>query len=119
MIERRFVLGAISFILAAAGCAEKANPTAMESYVRKDRAISDRIMDAIQKDVALSDDAPNIQVLTVNGESTLYGSVDSELERSHVEQIAADADGVRGVTSRIKLSDQKVRTASRTTKPNQ
>lgn len=119
MIQRRFLLGLMSLgvILSAAGCAEKAVPTQMESAVRQDRDISEAIIDAIKKDVALSDDAPNFQVLTVNGEATVYGVVDSELERSHAEQIATEAKNVRGVTSRIKLKTQQatnIKTASRT-----
>lgn len=115
MIQRRFTLGILSFsiVVATAGCSEKAVPTPLESAVQKDREISETIMSRIDKDVALSDDKGNFQVMTVNGETTIYGVVDSELERSHAEQMATEVSGVKAVTSRIKLKNQQVQTASR------
>lgn len=106
MIQQRLMLGLIGFGIAASltGCAEKAiPPSPMESSVRTDKQISENILDRYKKDVSLSDDIASFQVLTVKGEATVYGVVDSELERSHAEQIVVDTKGVKGVTSRIKL----------------
>lgn len=117
MTVRRILLGIISLgaILSAAGCSGKATPTKMENAVKADRAISQTIMDRISKDVALSDNSQTFQVLTVKGQTTLYGVVNNELERSHAEQIATDTKGVTGVTSRIRLANQPVQTASTST----
>jgi osmotically-inducible protein OsmY len=122
MMLRQIMLGlaSLSVILGAAGCSEKAVPTPMESSVKQDRDISETIMDRINKDVALSDKSRTFQVMTVKGDTTIYGVVHNELERSHAEQIAADTKGVRSVTSRIKLANQPVptaQTASATTTP--
>jgi osmotically-inducible protein OsmY len=114
MMLRRLMLGFTTLCIAAAatGCAEKTTPTPMEQSVQQDRAISERVLNNIKKDVALSDDIDNFQVLTVKGEAMIYGVVDNELERSHAEQIATEVEGVRGVTSRIRLSNQPVQTAA-------
>lgn len=117
MIQQRVRLGlsALGIMALLAGCAEKAiPPSPMEASVRQDKQISDTVMDRIKKDVALSDDSNSFQVMTVKGEATIYGVVDSELERSHAEQIVADTHGVKGVTSRIKLVTEapSVQTAS-------
>lgn len=111
---RRLMLGTTSLciVLSAAGCAEKAAPTPMEQSVRQDRQISETILSEIKKDIALSDDIDNFQILTVKGEAMIYGVVDTELERSHAEQIATEVEGVRGVTSRIRLANQPVQTAA-------
>jgi osmotically-inducible protein OsmY len=108
MILRRIMLGiaGLSVALGAAGCGEKIAPTPMEASVGKDRDISETIIDRINKDVALSDNSRTFQVMTVKGDTTIYGVVNNELERSHAEQIAADTNGVRSVTSRIKLAHQ-------------
>lgn len=114
MTVRHILLGIMSLgvVLGTAGCTAKARPTPMENAARADRAISQTIMDRISKDVALSDNARTFQVLTVRGETTLYGVVNNELERSHAEQIASDTQGVTGVTSRIRLANQPVQTAA-------
>ena len=116
-MQQRLMLGLIGLGIVAGltGCAEKAvPPSPMESAVRTDKQISETILDRYKKDVSLSDDIDSFQVMTVKGEATVYGVVDSELERSHAEQMVVDTKGVKGVTSRIKLVTEAapVQTAS-------
>jgi osmotically-inducible protein OsmY len=102
----------LGVVLSLSACSEKGSLTPMESSVKKDRDISEAIIDRFNKDVALSDNAPTFQIMTVKGETTIYGVVNNELERSHAEQIASDTKGVTSVTSRIRLANQPMETAS-------
>ena len=109
MIFQRSIIGLVAVVtaVAATGCAsheEQLKSTAMEDAVNRDRAIATNIMNKLNSDVMLKKRVNSFQIMTVRGETTVYGVVNSELEREHAEEIAQDTDGVKSVASRIKLS---------------
>lgn len=111
MIFRRSIYGliAVAVAVSASGCSnnqsktDEVKLTAMESVVKHDHEVADKIMDKISNDVMLKSKAESFQIMSVRGDTTIYGVVNSELEREHAERIAQETPGVKAVTSRIKL----------------
>jgi hyperosmotically inducible protein len=62
---------------------------------------------AIEADKDLSMDAKNIKVLYSKGCVTLKGPVDSDTEKSRVEEIAKSCAGVTSVTNMVTVAPKK------------
>ena len=69
----------------------------------EDRAITQDIRQALMEDEALSMNAKNIKVITVDGVVTLKGPVNSEEEKSKVEEKAKGVSGVDDIDSQIEV----------------
>jgi hyperosmotically inducible periplasmic protein len=78
---------------------QKENPT--------DRAITQKIRQALVKNKTLSQYAHNVKVITVNGAVTLKGPVRTAKEKKIVEKEAARIAGKGNVASEIEVAPAK------------
>ncbi|MGC3947006.1 MAG: BON domain-containing protein [Chryseolinea sp.] len=72
-------------------------------YQRADERIKDDINDRLSDDSHL--DATEIEVVVLNGEVTLSGSVDSRRDKRRAEDICEGISGVRNVENRIRVKE--------------
>lgn len=68
-----------------------------------DRTITLKIRRAVMADGALSTDAKNIKIITINGIVTLRGVVNGDNERSAILSKVDSIDGVRRVENQIEV----------------
>jgi hypothetical protein len=66
-----------------------------------DLTITQAIRKALLEDKTLSVNARNVAVVTENGRVTLRGIVDNEQEKSRIEAIAKQAEGVKSVKNEL------------------
>jgi osmotically-inducible protein OsmY len=68
-----------------------------------DRGITAKIRQAVVDDDALSTNAHNVKIITVNGVVTLRGPVDTPKEKTTVETLAKNVAGVTKVESQLEV----------------
>jgi hyperosmotically inducible periplasmic protein len=86
---------------------EATNTTATadaQSNKAADLDLTKRIRQSVMADKALSTNAHNVKIVTVNGNVTLNGVVRSEDEKSSIEKMAADIAGQSKVTNDLKIA---------------
>jgi hyperosmotically inducible protein len=86
---------------------EATNTTATadgQSNKAADLDLTKRIRQSVMADKALSTNAHNVKIVTVNGNVTLNGVVRSEDEKSSIEKKAADIAGQSKVTNDLKIA---------------
>ena len=82
------------------GTATTAAPTMTDA----DRALAQRVEDALRQDSTLVASAPNVQVYVNNGEVTLRGSVNSQEEKTNFAAKAQQVAGVTRVNNQLEVS---------------
>jgi hyperosmotically inducible protein len=86
----------------------QSEPTADQQKMNPaDRAITQKIRQAIHQDKSLSTYAHNIKVITQDGKVTLRGPVRSEEERSNLEAKAVSVAGQDNVTNQLEIAPPK------------
>ena len=68
-----------------------------------DRTITQKIRQAVMQDEALSTNAKNVKIVTMNGIVVLRGPVNSEQERAEIERKVRTIAGVRNVDNQIEV----------------
>ncbi|ACU89295.1 BON domain-containing protein [Desulfomicrobium baculatum] len=69
----------------------------------QDRELTQKIRQGVMKDKALSMNAHNVKIITIDGVVTLKGPVASEQEKMAVEELAAEIAGKDNVKSEINI----------------
>ncbi len=69
-----------------------------------DRALTQRIRQAVMADDSLSTTAKNIKIITVNGVVTLRGPVDSKEEKASINTKAQQIAGVKKVDNQLEVA---------------
>ncbi len=90
------------------GIAETA-PTGSAAMSETDRALAQRVEDALKKNAALAPAAQNVQVQAKNGEVVLRGSVNNEQEKANIAAEAQKVAGVSKVTNQIEVASASSR----------
>jgi len=75
-----------------------------QSENEMDRTITQKIRRALMQDDSLSTNAKNVKVMTSDGTVVLRGAVNSEREKSLIEQKARGVNGVRNVTNQLEVA---------------
>jgi osmotically-inducible protein OsmY len=70
----------------------------------QDRELTQKIRQSVMKDKALSMNAHNVKIITIDGVVTLKGPVASEQEKMAVEELAAEIAGKDNVKSEINIA---------------
>jgi|GEM_PF-1892873 len=70
----------------------------------QDRELTQKIRQGVMKDKALSMNAHNVKIITLDGVVTLKGPVASEQEKMAVEELAAEIAGKDNVKSEINIA---------------
>jgi osmotically-inducible protein OsmY len=91
-----------------AGVAETP-PTGSTAMSETDRALAQRVEDALKKNAALTPAAQNVQVQAKNGEVVLRGSVNNEQEKANIAAEAQKVAGVSKVTNQIEVASASSR----------
>ncbi|HSA60166.1 MAG TPA: BON domain-containing protein [bacterium] len=69
-----------------------------------DRMVTAKIREALEEDVSLFEKVRNIRIITINGEVTLRGQVNTGSERQRIEEKARKPIGVGRVINQIDVS---------------
>jgi len=75
-----------------------------------DRALMQKIRQAVMADKSLSTYAHNVKIIAQDGKVTLKGPVHSEAEKQSIEQKATDIAGAGNVTNEITIKPAKSKT---------
>jgi osmotically-inducible protein OsmY len=87
---------------------DKSSPTADQQKMNPaDRAITQKIRQAIHHDKSLSTYGRNIKIITQGGKVTLRGPVRSEDEKSNLEAKAVSVAGQENVTNQLEVAPPK------------
>ena len=78
-----------------------------QSESAADRTITQQIRQAVVSDRALSMDAKNIKIVTINGVVTLRGPVANAQEKDLVEKKASDVPGISKVINQLEIINRK------------
>lgn len=68
-----------------------------------DRTVTQKIRQLLMDDDALSTNAKNVKIITVNGVVTLRGVVNSDREKNEVGRKAKDVSGVKNVDNQLEV----------------
>ncbi len=68
-----------------------------------DRALTQRIRQALMDDDSLSTNAKNAKIITVNGVVTLRGAVNSDREKNEIGKKAKAVNGVKNVDNQLEV----------------
>jgi osmotically-inducible protein OsmY len=85
------------------------SPTGSSAMSETDRALAQRVEDALKKNAALAPAAQNVQVQAMNGEVVLRGSVNNEQEKANIAAEAQKVAGVSKVTNQIEVASASSR----------
>ncbi len=77
-----------------------------QGNAKSDIEVLAKVRKSIVAAKGLSMNAKNVKILSNGGSVTLKGPVDSEAEKSRVEELAKSCRGVTGVTSMITVAEQ-------------
>jgi len=69
-----------------------------------DRALAQRVEEALRQDTTVASAAQNIQVHAMNGEVTLRGSVSSEQEKTNLASAAEKVPGVTRINNQLEVA---------------
>lgn len=75
-----------------------------QSESEADRSITKKIRQAIMSDSALSTNAKNIKIITINGVVTLRGPVASSQEKDAIARKAIDVQGIVKVDNQLEVT---------------
>ena len=75
-----------------------------QSESKEDIAITAVIRKGVMADDELSATAKNVKIITADGVVTLRGPVKSEAEKTTIEALAKDADGVESVDNQLEVA---------------
>jgi hyperosmotically inducible protein len=75
-----------------------------------DRAMMQKIRQAVMADKSLSTYAHNVKIIAQDGKVTLKGPVHTEAEKQSIEQKATDVAGAGNVTNEITIKAAKSKT---------
>lgn len=70
-----------------------------------DRAITQSVREALNRDFSLSDKVRDITIVTVNGRVTLRGHVKNDAERSKVVSIVTLLNNVKSVDNQLEVAE--------------
>jgi osmotically-inducible protein OsmY len=79
-------------------------PPAQAEGSKQDVEVTRRIRKALVADKALSTNAKNIKIITLNGKVTLRGPVETTREQKSIVKKARKTAGVKGVTSELEVT---------------
>ena len=79
-----------------------------QSESEADRKITQKIRQAIMSDSALSTNAKNIKIITINGVVTLRGPVSSSLEKDVIVKKVNDVQGIVKVDNQLEVTRNKL-----------
>jgi hyperosmotically inducible protein len=77
--------------------------TGDQSESKEDLVLTQKIRAALVEDDALSTNAKNVKIITVNGVATLRGPVNSDKEKMDVARIAKAVSGIRSVDNQLEV----------------
>lgn len=109
MKKNLFLLSAACLILGACEMEKMESPekdrnASMQHMENEaDRGLTQKIRQSLMDDDALSTNAKNIKIITLNGVVTLRGQVASDKEKSDIEKKAKAIAGVRSVDNQIEV----------------
>lgn len=114
MKKQLFILSSLCFLLTACENrphdankhATQPSSTANMKENDADRAISDRVLQAIDHADSISED-DDIQVSTLNGMVTLKGKVENEKDRNEAARITRGVPGVKNVDNQLEIVRSK------------
>lgn len=82
---------------------ENARTSFNQSESDDDRQITQQIRQEVIWENNLSNNAKNIKIITIDGEVTLRGPVNSEQEMRAIEKIARGVEGVNSVNNQLEI----------------
>jgi osmotically-inducible protein OsmY len=86
------------------------SPAAESSAMNEtDRALAQRVEDALRQNSSLASAARNVQVQAKNGEVTLKGSVNNDQEKANIASTAQRVAGVSKVNNQIEVASASSR----------
>lgn len=74
-----------------------------QSENEADRTITQKLRQALMDDDALSTNAKNIKIITINGVITLRGPVNNDNEKASIDKKAKSISGVKNVDNQIEI----------------
>jgi osmotically-inducible protein OsmY len=89
--------------------ATETSPTGSSAMSETDRALAQRVEEALKKNTSLAPAAQNVQVLANNGEVILRGSVNNEQEKANIAAEAQKVAGVSKVNNQIEVASASSR----------
>jgi osmotically-inducible protein OsmY len=89
--------------------ATETSPTGSAAMSETDRALAQRVEDALRKNSSLASAAQNVQVQANNGEVILRGSVNNEQEKANIAAEAQKVAGVSKVNNQIEVASASSR----------
>lgn len=83
---------------------ENKQPLPHQAEKEADRTITQQIRQQVFKEDAMSQDAKNVRIVTVDGVVTLRGPVQTEAERTEIASVAQRTDGVKRVDNQLEIA---------------
>jgi hyperosmotically inducible protein len=83
---------------------ENKQPLPHQAEKEADRAITQQIRQQVFKEDALSKDAKDVRIVTVDGIVTLRGPVQTEAERAEIDSVAKSVEGVKRVDNQLEIA---------------
>ena len=83
---------------------ENKQPLPHQAEKEADRTITQQIRQQVFKEDAMSPDAKNVRIVTVDGVVTLRGPVQTEAERAEIDSVAKRIDGVKRVDNQLEIA---------------
>ncbi|MBS4164525.1 Uncharacterized protein PRO82_001854 [Candidatus Protochlamydia amoebophila] len=74
-----------------------------QSETEADRAITQKIRQALVEEEVLSTNGKNVKIITINGIVTLRGPVNSEDEKNQISKKAKSINGVKNVDNQLEV----------------
>jgi len=88
----------------ASESSENKQPLPHQAEKEADRAITQQIRQQVFKEDALSKDAKEVRIVTVDGVVTLRGPVQTEAERKEIDSVAKCIEGVKRVDNQLEIA---------------
>jgi hyperosmotically inducible periplasmic protein len=83
---------------------ENKPPLPHQAEKETDRAITQQIRQQVFKEDALSKDAKEVRIVTLDGVVTLRGPVQTEAERAEIASVAKSIEGVKRVDNQLEIA---------------